>query len=603
MPGHAHRGGDPQRTRTSLSELRALVDVQLWQLEALPRCAPQSPPRTPPPSTNALIKAHAASAACGCAALADDSGLMVDALDGAPGIHSARFAGEGSDDTRNNRHLLEALRHVPRSRRGAHYVCALVLLRHPEDPRPLIAEGSWRGSILQEGRGSSGFGYDPLFYVPRYRCSVAELAPALKASVSHRARAMRALLRQLARHASTLTDTRMLSEAASSFDPERIPLSLYVHFPWCVHKCPYCDFNSHGLEGALPETAYIDALLRDLAFELTDFPLRPLQSIFLGGGTPSLFSGTAIARLLQGVWPSACRLPPTPRSRSRPTRGPPMPNTSARLPPCRGQPPVHRRAELGTMRCSRAPGPRPRRGAQAQHAVALARAAGFDNLNLDHHVRAAAAVAGEEGLADPGTGGGGGCRAPVLVPAHHRTAHRLPPKPAELARRRSGGRTGGRRARPPAAGGLPAVRGLRLCTRGSARASQPQLPGPLATTSPSARGAHGKRTPARWRVAAAFASRTPGATWRGAGSAAVLRSELPVAPAELPFEFALNAFRLTEGFALEDFERRTGAPASLLAKGLARADERGLSEQRHTRIRPTARGQAFLNDLIQGFLP
>lgn len=179
-----------------LAELGAMVDAGLWQLEALPAQAPTPEETASSFVENALIKARAASAQSGCAALADDSGLMVDALHGAPGIHSARFAGAPSNDTRNNQRLLEALRDVPLADRGAHYVCALVLLRRPEDPRPLIAEGIWRGSILLEGRGSNGFGYDPLFYVPAYRRSAAELSAAVKSRVSHRARALRALLRQ-----------------------------------------------------------------------------------------------------------------------------------------------------------------------------------------------------------------------------------------------------------------------------------------------------------------------------------------------------------------------------------------------------------------------
>jgi XTP/dITP diphosphohydrolase len=138
---------------------------------------------------NAILKARHAARVSGLPALADDSGLAVDALGGAPGIHSARYAG-GRGDAANNARLLEALREVPESERGAQFVCALALLRHAEDPLPILCEGLWRGSILQQPRGSNGFGYDPLFWVAERGCSSAELPPEQKNQLSHRARAM-----------------------------------------------------------------------------------------------------------------------------------------------------------------------------------------------------------------------------------------------------------------------------------------------------------------------------------------------------------------------------------------------------------------------------
>jgi len=143
---------------------------------------------------NALIKARHAARVSGLPALADDSGLAVDALGGAPGIYSARYAG-GGGDAANNAKLLEALRDVPDAERGAQFVCALALVRHAEDPLPILCEGLWQGRILHEARGTQGFGYDPLFWVPEQGCASAELAPAEKNRLSHRARAM-ALLRQ-----------------------------------------------------------------------------------------------------------------------------------------------------------------------------------------------------------------------------------------------------------------------------------------------------------------------------------------------------------------------------------------------------------------------
>lgn len=146
---------------------------------------------------NALIKARHAAALTGLPAVADDSGLEVAALGGAPGVHSARYAGEPCDDAANNRKLLEALKDLPEGRRQARFVCALVWLRQAQDPLPLIAMGTWPGTILTAPRGEGGFGYDPVFWVPHLRRSAAELSAAEKARYSHRGRAMRSLLRQL----------------------------------------------------------------------------------------------------------------------------------------------------------------------------------------------------------------------------------------------------------------------------------------------------------------------------------------------------------------------------------------------------------------------
>lgn len=146
---------------------------------------------------NALIKARHAAAASGLAAIADDSGLCVDALDGAPGVRSARYAGEPASDAVNNAKLLAELDHVPDPGRTAQFVSLLVLMRSPHDPIPLIAEGRWRGTILRAPHGANGFGYDPLFYVPDQRCTSAELSPEKKNRLSHRGQAMQILLRQL----------------------------------------------------------------------------------------------------------------------------------------------------------------------------------------------------------------------------------------------------------------------------------------------------------------------------------------------------------------------------------------------------------------------
>ena len=143
---------------------------------------------------NAILKARHAARVSGLPALADDSGLAVDALGGAPGIHSARYA-DGQGDAGNNAKLLQALQDVPEAQRGAQFVCALALVRHADDPLPIICEGLWRGSILRQLQGRNGFGYDPLFWVAERQCSSAELTPAEKNQLSHRALAM-ALLKQ-----------------------------------------------------------------------------------------------------------------------------------------------------------------------------------------------------------------------------------------------------------------------------------------------------------------------------------------------------------------------------------------------------------------------
>lgn len=146
---------------------------------------------------NALLKARQAARVSGLPALGDDSGLVVDALDGQPGIHSARYAGKDAGDAANNDKLLEALTGLPAERRGAHFHCCLVLLRHADDPVPIIAEGAWHGHILDTPRGDGGFGYDPLFHDRDLGATAAELPMAEKARVSHRGRALAALIEKL----------------------------------------------------------------------------------------------------------------------------------------------------------------------------------------------------------------------------------------------------------------------------------------------------------------------------------------------------------------------------------------------------------------------
>lgn len=144
---------------------------------------------------NALTKARHVSRISGLPALADDSGICVAALDGAPGVLSARFAGEPGSDARNNEKLLHMMQGV--TDRRAHYYCVLVLVHHANDPQPLIAEGEWHGEIALEMRGEGGFGYDPLFWIPQLNKMSAELSRDEKARISHRAQALDALLQKM----------------------------------------------------------------------------------------------------------------------------------------------------------------------------------------------------------------------------------------------------------------------------------------------------------------------------------------------------------------------------------------------------------------------
>lgn len=181
-----------------LAELRAVLGDLPLHLSTLADRALPSPAE--PATTfigNALIKAHAAASATGGWVLADDSGLLVDALDGAPGVISSHYAGQRATGPAHIAKLLAALRGVPDSQRTAHFHCVLVLLRGPADPAPLIAQGRWSGLVLTAPRGAGGFGYDPIFLDPELGLSAAELAAAVKNQQSHRGRALRALRAQL----------------------------------------------------------------------------------------------------------------------------------------------------------------------------------------------------------------------------------------------------------------------------------------------------------------------------------------------------------------------------------------------------------------------
>jgi XTP/dITP diphosphohydrolase len=184
--------GNPGKLR-EFAALLATVDF-----EVLPQAQFNVPEAEEPHFTfveNAIAKARHAAKLTGLAALADDSGICVDALGGAPGVFSARFAGEPKSDQRNNDKLIADL--AGQSNRRAHYYCILVFVRHADDPQPIIAEGEWHGEIIDTPRGANGFGYDPYFWLPEFGCTAAELAADKKNAVSHRGKALTTLITRL----------------------------------------------------------------------------------------------------------------------------------------------------------------------------------------------------------------------------------------------------------------------------------------------------------------------------------------------------------------------------------------------------------------------
>jgi XTP/dITP diphosphohydrolase len=191
-----------------LREFRALLEGLPFELASLADLKLPSPEETGVSFlANAMLKARHAASLSGSAAVADDSGLEVDALQGAPGIYSARYAGIDADDQANNQKLMQALAGLAPAQRRARYRCALVFVAGAQDPSPVTAEASWEGLILDAPRGTGGFGYDPYFWLPELSRTAAELDPLQKNLLSHRGKAMRALREQLA--------ARAVSEAGS----------------------------------------------------------------------------------------------------------------------------------------------------------------------------------------------------------------------------------------------------------------------------------------------------------------------------------------------------------------------------------------------------
>ena len=186
----SNNSGKIREFNTMLKGIYQVVSMRDMQVEEVPETGLTF-------VENALIKARNASAQSGLPALADDSGIVVDALNGAPGIYSARFAGEHGDDEANTQKLLEDMAQVPDTQRTARFWCAIVYVEHANDPTPIIIQRGWEGEIMREKVGENGFGYDPIFYVPTHNKASAELSAEQKNTISHRGKALQALLVEL----------------------------------------------------------------------------------------------------------------------------------------------------------------------------------------------------------------------------------------------------------------------------------------------------------------------------------------------------------------------------------------------------------------------
>ncbi len=380
------------------------------------------------------------------------------------------------------------------------------------------------------------------------------------------------------------------------------PLALYLHLPWCARKCPYCDFNSYALRAAaaVPEDEYVAALLRDLEHDLVWVAGRPVETIFLGGGTPSLFSPPAIARLLAGI---RARLAVAPGAEITLEANPGSGEDEARLTGYR---------EAGVNRLSlgvqsfdddklRALGRIHDRRA-ALHAVAAARKAGFDNLNIDL-MFALPGQTLEQALADLQT-------ALAAAPAHL-SLYQLTLEPGTPFY-----------AHPPH--GLPdddttwrmqQRLAAALANAGLRRYEVSNYARPGAECRHNLNywtygdylgigaGAHAKLTLADGRIVRLWKRRQPQAYLASAGTPAVLAGRRFLDEAEIAFEFMMNALRLRAGFTAALFAERTGLSLERLAPALAQAQTRGLLEWRDGRLRASALGYRFLDDLTMLFLP
>ena len=376
-----------------------------------------------------------------------------------------------------------------------------------------------------------------------------------------------------------------------------IPLSLYLHFPWCVRKCPYCDFNSHGLRGEVPEDAYVDALLRDLDFELRQAPEpRPLRSIFMGGGTPSLFSGAGITRVLDGV-------------RQRLQFVADIEITMEANPGTvdEGHFASYRAAGVNRLsigvqsldaerlkQLGRIHDPD-----QARRAVVVARAAGFDNINLDmmYALPGQTVAAADDDLQEL-----------ISLQPDHISYYQLTLEPnTEFA------------ARPPtlpdddSAWEMQEQGQRRLAANDYCQyeVSAYARPGRQCRHNRNywefgdylgvGAGAHAKRTTAG-SIRRRARQKHPRRYMESAGTAQMLMEDRHIPREELPFEYMMNALRLNQGFGLVDYERRTGLERQSVALTLAAARDKGLLASDGARWQTTELGQRHLNELLTLFL-
>ena len=378
------------------------------------------------------------------------------------------------------------------------------------------------------------------------------------------------------------------------------PLALYIHVPWCVKKCPYCDFNSHGQKGALPQAEYVAALLRDLEHDLPLVWGRPVTSIFFGGGTPSLFSAASIGTILDGV---AARLTLRPGLEVTLETNPGTAEFDRFEGYCAAG--VNRisfgvqsfddgcLARLGRIHDS----------SQAERAVKLAQDAGLDNLNLDLMY----ALPGQDlAMAERDIE-----RAVALAPTHI-SHYQLTLEPNTLFH-----------ARPPA--GIPeddlAWDMQERCQALLAESGFAQYE--VSAYARAGRqcahnlnywrfgdylgigaGAHGKLTlPAQERILRRWKKKHPTEYLAQAGTADAIGGDEDLPADRLPFEFMLNALRLNDGFALDLFSQRTGLSADAIEPTLRAAEARGWMQREDDRLRTTELGARFLNDVMASFLP
>jgi putative oxygen-independent coproporphyrinogen III oxidase len=382
--------------------------------------------------------------------------------------------------------------------------------------------------------------------------------------------------------------------AAPALDASQIPLALYVHFPWCVRKCPYCDFNSHALRGDVPEDAYIDALLRDLDFELPQ--ARAVSSIFMGGGTPSLFSGRALARFLE----NAAKRLHFASDIEITLEANPGTIDEAHFRDYRAA--GINRLSIGVQSMDAAQLKKLGRihdPAAVHSAVAVARRAGFDNLNLDL-MFALPQQTVDEADAD--------LAAALALEPEHLSYYQLTLEPnTEFA------------ARPPP---LPAdddawTMQLQSVDRLAAAGFTRYEVSAYARAGRRARhnlnywrfgdylgigaGAHAKLSDvhgARRRAR----HKHPKTYMETAGSALMIQEDRLVGGDELVFEFCMNALRLDEGFAWTDFETRTGLNRAVIGQALLAAKSKGLVRIDELGVAPTALGLQHLNTLLTGLL-